>query len=104
MVLFVDRRERRNPRHPEVGRARAPDLINIRSKVGSKRSKGRQDDKQKDRRKDRNRGGIKIFDDKAYLKAVKVYSRNGKNRLVNQVFPIFMISDLTRHIFLEYSP
>lgn len=26
-------RERRNPRHPEVGRARAPDFANIRPKV-----------------------------------------------------------------------
>ena len=31
-LIFVDR-ERRNPRHPEVGRARAPDFANIRPKV-----------------------------------------------------------------------
>lgn len=32
VILTLDR-ERRNPRHPEVGRARAPDFANIRPKV-----------------------------------------------------------------------
>ena len=31
--IFTLDRERRNPRHPEVGRARAPDFANIRPKV-----------------------------------------------------------------------
>ena len=32
-AIFTLDRERRNPRHPEVGRARAPDFANIRPKV-----------------------------------------------------------------------
>ena len=33
---ILDRRERRNPRHPEVGRAPAPDLTKVKSKIGSR--------------------------------------------------------------------
>ena len=58
----ISDRERRNPRHPEVGRARAPDLFNIRPRVGSKPVKKHVPPQSR----------VKIFDDKSYLKAVKV--------------------------------
>ena len=57
------RNERRNPRHPEVGRARPPNLSEVRSKVGSKNSNFH-------RRREPNK--VKIFNDKDYMKAVKV--------------------------------
>ena len=70
-LTISDRRDRRNPRHPVVGRARAPDLYNARSKIGSKDNKHHQP-----------RGGrVKIFNDKSYLKAVKV--RGNKSVLKN---------------------
>ena len=57
------RNERRNPRHPEVGRAKPPNLSEVRSKVGSKNSNFH-------RRREPNK--VKIFNDKDYMKAVKV--------------------------------
>ena len=57
------RYERRNPRHPEVGRARPPNLSEVRSKVGSKNTNFH-------RRREPNK--VKIFNDKDYMKAVKV--------------------------------
>ena len=56
------RYERRNPRHPEVGRARPPDLTQVKSKVGSKNSHYRRREPSK----------VKIFNDKDYMKVVKV--------------------------------
>ena len=55
--------DRRNPRHPEVGRARPPDLNNVRSKVSTKNNNFH-------RRREPNK--VKIFNDRDYMKAVKV--------------------------------
>ena len=48
---FPDRRDRRNPRHPQVGRARAPDIANARSKL----------DRKPDPREERRRKGLNII-------------------------------------------
>jgi len=67
VLTIADRRERRNPRHPEVGRARAPDLYNVRSKIRTKDCNGDR------RRNNKPKGGrVKIFNDTGYIKAVKV--------------------------------
>ncbi len=61
-IQILDRRERRNPRHPEVGRARAPDISGAGKRIDNK---GR-----------RNRKGrrTKVFMDKGYLQATKVWT------------------------------
>ena len=46
--FFPDRRDHRNPRHPQVGRARAPDIANARSKLDRK-----PDPREERRRKER---------------------------------------------------
>ena len=56
-----DRRERRNPRHPEVGRAPAPNFANVTSKIGSR-----------DRKHVPKPSNVRIFNDTAYIKAAKV--------------------------------
>ena len=56
-----DRRERRNPRHPEVGRAPAPNFSKVTSKIGSR-----------DRKHVPKPSNVKIFNDTAYTKAAKV--------------------------------
>ena len=58
---MTDRRERRNPRHPEVGRAPAPNFSNVTSKIGSR-----------DRKHVPKQSNVKIFNDTAYIKAAKV--------------------------------
>ena len=56
------REARRNPRHPEVGRARAPDLSKIKPKTITKNSNYRRPQPNK----------VKVFDDKSYRKAANV--------------------------------
>ena len=56
------REPRRNPRHPEVGRARAPDLSNVKSKTVTKNHNYRRPQPNK----------VKVFDDKSYRKAANV--------------------------------
>ena len=52
---FPDRRDRRNPRHPQVGRARAPDIANARSKLDRK-----PDPKEERRREERKGSRLKF--------------------------------------------
>ena len=99
-ALFPDRRDRRNPRHPQVGRARAPDIANARSKLDRKPDP-REERRRKERgfqikiltnsfiliasngmrfriwlhdciRRKREQRPVQIFNDKDYLKAIKV--------------------------------
>jgi len=55
------REPRRNPRHPEVGRARAPDLSNVKSKTVTKNHNYRRPQPNK----------VKVFDDKGYRKGCR---------------------------------
>ena len=70
---------RRNPRHPEVGRAKGPDFSRVKAKVGSKNENFH-------RRREPNK--VKIFNDKDYMKAVKVtrFSLSSDISYINKLF------------------
>ena len=57
------REARRNPRHPEVGRARAPDLTKVKPRTNTKNS---------NYRRPNQASKVKVFDDKNYRKAANV--------------------------------
>ncbi len=74
--VISDRRERRNPRHPEVGRSPAPNFANVTSKVGSR-----------DRKHVPKPSNVRIFNDTAYIKAARVSSKSlGIYQLTNSIY------------------
>ena len=67
----------RTSRHPQVGIAPAPNLSGAKSKISSKRDKKDKDSGRRSKKKDdKPSSRVKIFDDQAYLKAVKVRFSN----------------------------
>ena len=79
---------RRNPRHPEVGRAKGPDFSRVKAKVGSKNENFH-------RRREPNK--VKIFNDKDYMKAVKVmrFSLSSDIFTCQQTFYSFFVESST---------
>ncbi len=66
-----DRAERRNPRHPQVGRARAPNINNVRSKISTRMSP-REERRHRKRQDKGRRQRVQIFNDKEMGRAIRV--------------------------------